>query len=32
LEAHTPWLLALIAAQPDLSLAELTQRIQAERG
>ncbi len=32
LEAHAPWLLALIAAQPDLSLAELTQRAQAELG
>ena len=32
LEAHAPWLLALIVAEPDLSLAELTQRIQAERG
>ena len=32
LEAHAPWLLALIAAEPDLSLAELTQRVQAELG
>jgi len=32
LEAHAPWLLALIAAEPDLSLAALTQRVQAERG
>jgi transposase len=32
LEAHAPWLLALIAAEPDLSLAELTQRVQAEFG
>ena len=32
LEAHAPWLLALIVAEPDLSLAELTQRVQAELG
>ena len=32
LEAHAPWLMALIAAEPDLSLAELTQRVQAELG
>ena len=32
LEAHTPWLLALIAAEPDLSLEELTQRVQKELG
>ena len=32
LEAHAPWLLALIAGEPDLSLAELTQRVQAELG
>ncbi len=32
LEAHAPWLLALIAAEPDLSLGELAQRVQAELG
>lgn len=32
LEAHAAWLLALIAAEPDLSLAELAQRIETERG
>jgi transposase len=32
LQAHAAWLLALIATEPDLSLEELTQRIQAERG
>ena len=32
LEAHAPWLLAQIGAEPDLSLAELTQRVQTERG
>ncbi len=32
LEAHAPWLAMLIAAEPDLSLAELTQRVQAELG
>jgi transposase len=32
LEAHADWLLALITAEPDLSLAELTQRIETERG
>ena len=32
LEAHAHWLLALIAGEPDLSLAELAQRIEAERG
>lgn len=30
LEAHAAWLLALIAAEPDLSLAELAQRIETE--
>jgi transposase len=32
LEAHATWLLALIVAEPDLSIAELTQRVQAELG
>jgi transposase len=32
LEAHPPWLLAQIGEEPDLSLAELTQRVQTERG
>jgi transposase len=32
LEAHAPWLLALIAAEPDLSLEELTGRVQTELG
>jgi transposase len=30
LEAHAAWLLALIEAQPDLSLEELTQRVRTE--
>jgi transposase len=30
LEAHAPWLLALIAEEPDLSLEELTQRVRME--
>jgi transposase len=30
LEAHAAWLQALIAAEPDLSLAELMQRIETE--
>jgi len=32
LEAHAPWLLALVEAEPDLSLEELTQRVQTELG
>jgi transposase len=32
LEPHAPWLLAVIEAEPDLSLEELTQRIEAELG
>ncbi len=32
LEPHTAWLLALIIAEPDLSLEELAQRMKAERG
>lgn len=32
LEAHAEWLLTLIRAEPDLTLAELAQRIEAERG
>lgn len=31
LEPHTAWLLALILAEPDLSLEELVRRIEAER-
>jgi len=30
LEAHAAWLLALIAAEPDLSLEDLVQRIETE--
>lgn len=32
LEPHAAWILALIVAEPDLSLEELTQRIQTELG
>jgi transposase len=32
LEPYAPWLLAVIEAEPDLSLEELTQRIDAELG
>jgi transposase len=32
LEPHAAWLLALIKAEPDLSLEELTQRIESELG
>jgi transposase len=32
LEPHADWLLALIAAEPDLSLVELAHRIKTERG
>jgi transposase len=31
LEPHAAWLLALIAAEPDLSLEDLVQRIETER-
>ena len=32
LEAHAPWLLALIAGEPALTLAEIVQRVLAELG
>jgi transposase len=32
LQPYADWLLALIAAEPDLSLAELAQRIEVNRG
>lgn len=32
LEPHAAWILALIAAEPDLSLEELTQRVRTELG
>src|SRR5271170_5447088 len=32
LPAHSPWLLALIEAEPDLTLASVAQRLLAEHG